>query len=215
MRAHFRTHALALLLIEGRVQVEMNVILGGAALGAIYALATAHIRMSRFGDERYVLDKRAFPDRRAVLTGDAVKRSTVRRQMFPVPEFDMGASAADAFGLPRLMERGREKLGLSVPRVSLWNRRSRIEWAGGKSLKEHRRIPLSRGPLSIPCLGEGVVVTDRRHCRARDRFCCRLAIVLDSGAYPLRFLFHKRRHLACWLLGGICIVSLRFYLSQA
>jgi len=54
----------------------------------------------------------------------------------------MGASAADAFGLPRLMERGREKLGLSVPRVSLWNRRSRIEWAGGKSLKEHRRIPL-------------------------------------------------------------------------
>ena len=91
MRAHFRTHALALLLIEGRVQVEMNVILGGAALGAIYALATAHIRMSRFGDERYVLDKRAFPDRRAVLAGDAVKRSTVRRQMFPVPEFDMGS----------------------------------------------------------------------------------------------------------------------------
>ena len=91
MWAHFRTHALALLLGEGGVQVEMNVILGGAALGAIYALATAHIRMSRFGDERYVLDKRAFPDRRAVLTGDMLKRSTVRRQMFPVPEFDMGS----------------------------------------------------------------------------------------------------------------------------
>ena len=69
----------------------MNVILWGAAPGAIYALATAHIRMSRFGDERYVLDKRAFPDRRAVLTGDMLKRSTVRRQMFPVPEFDMGS----------------------------------------------------------------------------------------------------------------------------
>jgi len=89
MRAHFGTHALALLLIEGGVQVEMNVILGGAALGAIYALATAHIRMSCFGDERYVLNKRAFPDRRAVLAGDVLKRSAVRRQMFPVPEFDM------------------------------------------------------------------------------------------------------------------------------
>src|SRR5438552_9181811 len=89
MRAHFRTHALTLLLSEGGIQVEMNVILGSTALGAIYALATAHIRMSRFGDERDVLDKRAFPDRHAVLTGDVLKRSTVQRQMFPIHEFDM------------------------------------------------------------------------------------------------------------------------------
>src|SRR5207249_2749155 len=89
MRANFRTHALALLLIEGRVQIEMNVILGGAALDAIYALATAHIRMPRLGDERDVLDQLAFPDRRAVLADDVLKWSPVGRQVFPVPEFDM------------------------------------------------------------------------------------------------------------------------------